>query len=294
MRRRQILKLHPEIQRLHGYDCVAAVYCLFTVVLQTVVSLYVAPLLDMFSFCILTYAVSGTVNHSLTFAIHEISHDLFLPGRTMNMWAGLVANLPLIFPISATFRRYHGAHHSGLNMEGVDADLPSEFECCVFDSVVGRIVWIILQPVMYGLRPLIQQPKRLSAWELTNILTQLLYTFFILRFGGLISIWYLVLGTALGLGLHPVSGHFLAEHYEIFDGQETTSYYGFMNIFTYNVGYHVEHHDFPRIPGRLLPRVRMTAPELYDTLQHHSSWVAVLYNFVMSGSLRRRIRKQRL
>lgn len=32
--------------------------------------------------------------------------------------------------------------------------------------------------------------------------------------------------------------------------------YGIWNLFTYNVGHHNEHHDFPRIPGSRLPALR--------------------------------------
>ncbi len=43
----------------------------------------------------------------------------------------------------------------------------------------------------------------------------------------------------------------------------TFSYYGFLNKFGYNLGYHREHHDFPTAPGRYLPPIKKLARSFY-------------------------------
>jgi len=58
-----------------------------------------------------------------------------------------------------------------------------------------------------------------------------------------------------------------------------------LNYLTYNVGYHNEHHDFPNIPGYLLPKLKKIAPDYYDNLPCHYSWIKVLIDFICDPEL---------
>ena len=81
------------------------------------------------------------------------------------------------------------------------------------------------------------------------------------------------------------AGHFIAEHYVFEEGHETYSYYGPLNVVTWNVGYHNEHHDFPRVPGWKLPQVKALAPEFYDNLPCHMSWTYVLWRYATDPTM---------
>lgn len=140
-----------------------------------------------------------------------------------------------------------------------------------------------------------QKPTK---WHLLNIFTQLAFNYTVYLIFGPSPLIYLILSSFFAGSLHPLAGHFIAEHY-LWDGleQETYSYYGILNILAYNViflmhyltvlliylskvGYHNEHHDFPSIPWSRLPTLHQLAPEFYNKIPHHPSWPMILVNFI--------------
>jgi sphingolipid delta-4 desaturase len=66
---------------------------------------------------------------------------------------------------------------------------------------------------------------------------------------------------------------------------ETYSYYGILNFFTYNVGLHNEHHDFPAVPWTRLWKLREIAHEFYEPLPTHTSWSYVIYQFITDPNI---------
>lgn len=279
-RRREILQKHPEVSQLFRVDPLSAVFCAVVVAIQ-IVGAYLVRDASWPVLLVLTYAISGTLNHSNVLAMHELSHDLWFKTKWMNKWFGYFANLPTGVASASSFKRYHLEHHSAQGVDAIDADIPAEWEGFFFKTPARKFFWVMFQPCFYALRPLIWYPKVMHKDELLNWAVQASFDFFVLSQWGPKSFFYLLFGTFFGLGMHPMSGHFIAEHYEFISGQETYSYYGkWGNIFGYNVGYHNEHHDFPRIPGRLLPQLHNYAPEFYLDLPSYSSWRQVIWDFV--------------
>lgn len=209
------------------------------------------------------YAFGGCINHSLTLAIHDISHNVAFGNKQVkwNRWFAVFANLPVGIPYSASFKKYHIDHHRYLGGDSLDVDIPTDFEGQFFSTPLRKLLWLFLQPLFYSLRPLYVNPKAITQMEIFNALVQFSIDLIIYYLWGLKPIIYLIAGTILCMGLHPISGHFIAEHYMFLKGCETYSYYGPLNWLTFNVGYHMEHHDFPSIPGCRLPMVSMAEHE---------------------------------
>lgn len=290
----------------------------------------------------LAYCVGGVVNHAIMLGIHEISHGMaFGTARPLaNKLYAIFANLPIGVPMSISFKKYHLEHHRYQGDELLDTDIPTKMEASFFTNPLRKCLWCILQPFFYTMRPLFVNPKPMGTFEIINIAVQLVFDLFIVKFLGWHILVYMIGGTILAMGLHPVAGHFISEHTLMFksdheienvnnnnseisgkqqprlpncndgdlkdddlsleadqstkrniDGRtvdeygnflvpETCSYYGPLNWVTFNVGYHVEHHDFPSIPGSRLHKLGEIAPEFYRNLNYHTSWAYVLWQYI--------------
>ena len=278
---------YPEIKKLMVVDHQFKYQVVSLVIAQLIAAYLVGRYANWIMVFVLAYCFGGVLNHALLLAIHEIAHNAGF-GHTKpwhNRVLGMIANLPIGVPCTFSFKKYHLEHHRYQGQDVLDVDLPSEMETQLFTNTLTKFFWVILQPFFYTIRPLFVNPKPPQPMEIFNFVTQFAVDALIAYLLGAKALVYLIAGSLLGMGLHPVAGHFISEHYMFAKGFETYSYYGPLNMVTFNVGYHNEHHDFPSIPGSLLPKVREIAPEYYNILPHHLSWVKVLYDFITDPAI---------
>jgi len=256
-----------------------------------------SPILSV-PFLFTAYAIGATANQNLFLAIHEISHNLAFKDPLANRLLAIVANLPIGIPYSASFRPYHLTHHKSLGVDGLDTDLPTALEAWFLDSVAGKAFFCTFQIFFYALRPMMVYKIPLTWIHALNITAQIAFDYILVRSFGSNALAYLILSSFLAGSLHPCAGHFIAEHYVFAQHSralksgmsvtatgrpplpETFSYYGILNILTYNVGLHNEHHDFPAVPWTRLWKLNEIANEFYCDLPCHYSWVGVLWQFV--------------
>ena len=287
-RMREILATHPEVKDLMQPAPVTAVYAAGVVAFQLSLA-YLLRHTAWWWVVIIAYAIGAIANHALYVIIHECTHNLVFKSPALNRLLGIFVNLPLAFPSAIPFAKYHMLHHTHQADYEFDADLPGNAEA----RWVGHSAWrktalLIFFSVVQGfLRPhRLKQVKFWDAWILLNFVVQFAFVGLAFAFTGWMPLLYLALSTFFGIGLHPLGGRWIQEHYVLQGGeQETYSYYGPLNKVCFNMGYHNEHHDFMKVPWTRLPALKKTAPEFYDTLISYRSWTWVLYKFISDPNI---------
>jgi sphingolipid delta-4 desaturase len=283
-RRRRMLERYPEIKRLYG-PCARTKYVCSALVVVQLLAAYSLREAAWWQVLLAAYLFGGVVNQTLLLAIHELSHNLAFEKPWQNRLFALFVNLPVGVPVAETFRYYHLLHHVHQGDARLDTDLPTELEARFLRGPVTKTAWLAVQGLAYALRPLVVHPKKPSVAELANLLVQLAFDVAVLHYFGIKALAYLPIGSLAVMGLHPIAGHYISEHYVFRAGQETYSYYGPLNAIAWNVGYHNEHHDFPYIAGSRLPALRRLAPEFYEPLHQHASWTRTLWDYVTRPEL---------
>ena len=285
-RTRAILKDHPEVRNLIGRNSASFFLILFVVALQISISFFIKDY-PWWSALIAAYLIGAFANHSLFVLIHECAHNLIFKKRIFNILAGIFADLPNVVPSSVSFRAYHLKHHSYQGDYNLDADLASRWEAkFIGNSFFGKAFWLLFFPVFQALRPpRLKEIKFASAWTFVNWVAVFGFDVLIIMTFGWTAVLYFIFSFTFSIGLHPLGARWIQEHYLTSPPQETYSYYGPLNIFALNVGYHNEHHDFPSISWNKLPELKKEAPEYYNNLVYHKSWVKLWLKFLFDPKL---------
>ncbi|MBN2360641.1 MAG: fatty acid desaturase [Deltaproteobacteria bacterium] len=285
-RAREILAKHPEIRKLMGPKPASALWAVGLVAVQGLAALLVSDLSWLW-ILLVAYLFGAFVNHALYVLIHECTHNLVFRNKTYNNYLGILCDFALAFPSAMAFRKYHLLHHQHLGDYDMDPDIVCHAEGrLVRDSAWRKAMWVALLGVSQALRPLkVKGVKALDGWIVANMLIIAAVDLLVFFAIGPKALGYLALSTFFALGLHPVGGRWIQEHYETRKGQETYSYYGPLNRTCFNMGYHNEHHDFAGIPWSNLPQLKRIAPEYYEGLKSYRSWTGVLLKFIFDPSM---------
>lgn len=294
VRRKLIIKKHPEVLKLTGHEPLTKYISTAVVSLQLLCAFLLRNTHPLsWKFLLTAYWIGGFANQNCFLCIHELSHNLGFKSPIHNRVFAIFANLPIGIPYSASFQPYHQLHHKFLGDEEYDTDLPTYFEAMLLSNVLGKAFFATFQIFFYALRPMFVTQIEFTYIHLLNVFVQLGFDYLVKSTFGWYPIFYFLLSSFFAGSLHPTAGHFVAEHY-VFNPPknykqfneipplETYSYYGPLNLFTWNVGYHNEHHDFPFIAWSKLPQLRSIASDFYDDLPQHPSWCWIIVDFVFN------------
>lgn len=285
-RRRDILKAHPEVKNLLGNYRPTAICIILIVSAQLIGASYFSqfswPLVVGFA-----YIFGAFFAHALFVMIHECCHNLVFKKSISNRFAAIFCDIALLVPSAMGFRKYHLIHHRHMGEYSYDPDIASKFESSlVGNGPIRKALWLGLFFVSQSLRPIkVKHYSPLDFWSVLNtilILGANIIIYFVL---GPKALLYLGLSTVFGLGLHPLGGRWIQEHFITKQGQETYSYYGVLNKLTFNVGFHNEHHDIMNIAWVNLPKLKSIAPEFYTPLKSYTSWTKLVLEFIFSPKL---------
>jgi len=285
-RTREMLKQHPELRGLIGKNPYSFLAIVGVVSLQVLVAFLLSGQ-SWWWVLGAAYFIGAFADHALFVLIHECAHKLIFKNRAANKIAGMIANIPLIFPSSVSFETYHLKHHSFQGVHELDGDLPNYWEAKLINHYfIGKVIWLLFYPLFQVFRlSRLREIAPFDKWVALNWLIQIVSMTAIAWFLGAQSFVYLVASFFFSVGLHPLGARWIQEHYLTQGEQETYSYYGVLNHVAFNVGFHNEHHDFPSVPWNRLPDIKRTAPGFYDHLSSHTSWTKLFLRFLFDQEI---------
>lgn len=293
IRRREILGAHPDVRRLMGNNPWSGVIIAAIVSAQVGIALAIGAYDVHWAIVIVSaYLVGSFLNHALYVLVHEATHNLIIGGDTANRLFGILCDVALFLPGALAFRKYHLLHHQYGGVPELDPDVCAEWEARLVRNVAWRkALWLSCFMIIQACRPLKSRAVPIwDRWIVANIVVIIATGGAIVYFGGIAAGAYLFLSTLFGLGLHPLGGRWIQEHYTAKEGQETYSYYGCLNRIAFNIGYHNEHHDLMNVPWNRLPMLKAMAPEFYEPLKSYRSLTRVLIDFIVNPQLSPRSR----
>lgn len=291
-RKQAILAEVPEIRKLYGVERRTQYYAYTIVALQLAAAYAVRN--SWSGALALGFTIGPYLDAAVLCLIHEATHFLVFPSPAANRLLGIFTNIVLMIPLSEIFRQHHGMHHKNLGDEAFDVDVPSDFEIRVVGcSPLRKLFWLTFNMLILPARSLCKLPVHTDRFLVLNWVVSLGFGALTLFFSRQ-SFLYLLLSFLQSQGFHPANARQVQRHLfdgddakRIVDGPTTYSYYGWANLLTLNVGYHVEHHDFSHIPWTSLPKLRALAgPRWYpEDKAYHQRGLWDVLNFVINPDI---------
>jgi sphingolipid delta-4 desaturase len=286
-RRRSILADHRDVTSLGGHNPWTALFIVGLVLAQLAIGVLLRDA-RWYIVAIAAYGVGSVIAHALGVLIHECAHNLVMGNSDADKALGILANVPLVLPGAIDFRHKHLLHHRHLG-EGElrDFQMPvARGAAWVGGSPLRKVVWLSIGALLFPRGHVEGTPVAKDGWEIANLVAEIVVLAPYTVVFGPGALAYLVLSGLLAFGPHPLGVRGFGEHLTAREGQPTSSYYGPLNAVSFNVGYHVEHHDFPAVPWNRLPRLNRLARAYYAPLATVDSWIRLFLRYIFVPRVR--------
>ncbi len=282
-RHHAILRAHPRVRELFGVAPASAAWIVGLAAAQLGLAVWASGR-PTWVLVVVSLTAGAFLAHALGMLIHEASHNLVFHRSWPNKLVAIVANLALAAPAAIEFRHQHMLHHKNLgdarDPEGRDTQAPTRAELeYVGHATLRKVVSFTFGRFFYRARPTSAVPR--DRWLVANWGACLATDALLVATFGLRPLLFLLLSGLLAFGPHVLGARRVSEHLTLRRGQPTNSYYGPLNRLTFDVGYHVEHHDFPGIPWRRLRRLHAEARDHYDRLAAVGSWTSLMVAYFL-------------
>jgi len=313
-RKRAVLRDHPDAKKLYGQSPFTMVI-LFVVIPIHLWFAYHFSQYSWLAVLIGAYTTSAWMSFVLQTIGHEATHRLISKNSTVNKFCALLSFLPVFTgPFGTLWMYEHMWHHNVVVDKALRYGLQSNplvkkaLMTLVFIGIINIFLTVSATalaaamlvtipmgiiglraskyPEKFPIPPYNRFPQALNGWTATNIVACIVFNATLIYFTGIKGFSYIYLGSLFMNGLHPLGMRQVQEHYFVKRGQPTYSVYPILNFLTFNIGHHVEHHDFPAIPWNRLPQLTKLAPEYYTKdLYAYSGYTSVMIEFLFNKGI---------
>lgn len=279
VRRKAILKAHPEVKKLMGHEPKTKYLVSLVVLVQLGMAYYLRKDTKWTTTIFLAYVIGATMTNNMYLAVHEITHNLAFKKPLYNKILAVFVNTPVPLPYAADFGPYHQLHHKFLGDELYDTDIPTEFEAKFLKGRVGKFFFVLFQSLFFALRPIFVVTISLTKFHVANIVYQILFDILWIRYVGFQSFMYLGFSSLLAGSFHPLSGHFIAEHF-LYDLE--AAFKGGKEAFKYTAGMEQEYNEKEQKEiAKVRPEVEFKKEYALETY----SYYGILNIFVWNAGL---------
>lgn len=289
-RRRQkvLLTKYPQIRELFGWDNTTA-WLVVTLTSSFVAVSILCAGLPFIWIVVFSFFVGSPLSYIISYRClaHECGHFMAAEQKWVNKCLVVMCHAALNYAGSTSFLDaavIHRHHHIALHSP-VDTNNPTALQYAFYCASGWRKIFAFLgllvegielsNPILKVLGQFWSLPALLeiddSFWYFVEtFVSNALWTCLMWSSGWTVLVF--VICSEFFRYVHPIYWWHHGMHYQHGHHLQPTAsiYEEWFNLIVFNLGLHVEHHDFSNIPWTRLPQLRKIAPEFYDSLDQYS------------------------